>query len=204
MAGRRNPGPGWGSRSVRRTGEHHKRKPSRSTLHAGFPSQRGRRPVMTAARTDYSLCVGALPGADVLASLQARDRTLLGSVWEVSGAVGCVFLVAFGIDYSIFPHRPHLQEAAKLGTRCGTLLGLAVTGGIITAASIAFAGTSAALAGQKTVEVTDVGIAVALGVLLDALLVRTMLIPATLLALHQRAWWPTRRGGRRPKRGDGP
>ena len=89
-----------------------------------------------------------------------------------------------------------------LGTRCGTLRGLAVTGGIITAASIVLAGTSA-LARQKTVEVTEVGIAVALGILLDTLLVRTMLVPAALLALDERAKWPTRRGGRQPKWGDG-
>jgi RND superfamily putative drug exporter len=48
-----------------------------------------------------------------------------------------------------------------------------------------------------------VGIAVALGVLLDTLLVRTMLVPATLLALDERAWWPIRRAGRRPRWGDG-
>ena len=68
---------------------------------------------------------------------------------------------------------------------------------------IVLAGTFAVLARQKTVEVTDVGIAVALGVLLDTLLVRTMLVPATLLALDQRAWWPIRRAGRRPRWGDG-
>jgi putative drug exporter of the RND superfamily len=78
-----------------------------------------------------------------------------------------------------------------------------VTGGIITAASIVLAGTSAALARQETVEVTEVGMAVALGVLLDTLLVRTMLVPATLLALDERAWLPARRGGRRPTWGDG-
>lgn len=90
-----------------------------------------------------------------------------------------------------------------LCTRCGTLRGLAVTGGIITVASIVLAGPSAALARQKTVEVTEVGIAIALGVLLDTLLVWTMLVPAALLALDERAWWPTRRGGRQPKWGDG-
>ena len=90
-----------------------------------------------------------------------------------------------------------------LGTRCGTLRGLTLTGGIITAASIVLAGTSATLARQKTVEVTEVGIAIALGVLLDALLARTMLVPAALLALDEHAWWPTQRGGRQPKWGDG-
>jgi putative drug exporter of the RND superfamily len=90
-----------------------------------------------------------------------------------------------------------------LGTRCGTLRGFAVTGGVIAAACIVLAGTFAALARQKSVEVTEAGIAVALGVLPVTLLVRTMLIPATLLALAERAWWPAGRGGRRPRWGDG-
>ena len=68
---------------------------------------------------------------------------------------------------------------------------------------IVLARTFAVLARQKTVEVTAVGIAVALGVLLDTLLVRTMLVPATLLALDERAWRPIRRAGRRPRWGDG-
>jgi uncharacterized membrane protein YdfJ with MMPL/SSD domain len=90
--------------------------------------------------------------------------------------------VALGVDYGIVLSAGS-QEAAKLGTGGGTLRGLAVTGGVIAGASIVFAGTFAALARQKTVEVTGVGIAV---------------------ALAERAWWPTRRGGRRRKRGDGP
>jgi uncharacterized membrane protein YdfJ with MMPL/SSD domain len=68
---------------------------------------------------------------------------------------------------------------------------------------IVLAGTFAVLARQKTVEVTEAGIAVALGVLLDTVLVRTMLVPATLSALAERAWWPARRAGRRPRWGDG-
>lgn len=85
----------------------------------------------------------------------------------------------------------------------GTLRGPAVTGGVITAASIVLAGTFAALARQKTTEITAVGIAVALGVLPGTLFVRAMLVPATLLALDERSWWPTGRGCRRPKWGDG-
>jgi putative drug exporter of the RND superfamily len=113
-----------------------------------------------------------------------------------------IFLVALGVDYNIFLSARIREEAAKLGARRGTLRGLAVTGGVITAAGIVLAGTFAALAQQKTVDVTEVGIAVALGVLLDTLLVRTMLVPAALLALDDRAWWPSRRR-RGPKRCDG-
>jgi RND superfamily putative drug exporter len=68
---------------------------------------------------------------------------------------------------------------------------------------IVLARTFAVLARQKTVEVTAVGIAVALGVLLDTLLVRTILVPAALLALDERAWRPIQRAGRRPGWGDG-
>ena len=131
--------------------------------------------------------MNALPAADVLALLQAGDRTLFGRHGGTR----------------IFPQRPDPEEAAKLGTRGGTLRELAVTGGIITPDSTVLAGTFAALVRKKAVEVTEVGIAVVPGVLPGTLLVRTMLVPATLLAPDERAWWPARRGGRRPKRGDG-
>jgi putative drug exporter of the RND superfamily len=114
-----------------------------------------------------------------------------------------VFLVALGADYDIFRSVRIREEAAKLGTRGGTLRDLAVTGGIITAAGFVLAGTFAALARKKTVDVAEAGIAVAPGVLPGALLVRIMLVPATLVALAERAWWPARRGGRRPEWGDG-
>lgn len=159
--------------------------------------------------------MNALPAADVLALLQAGDRTLFGrhggmsaeSAAELVGKRSAhpleLMTSCTRSELGYFPQRPDPEEAAKLGTRGGTLRDLAVTGGIITAAGFVLAGTFAALAEQKTVEVTEVGIAVVPGVLPGTLLVRTMLVPATLLAPDERAWWPARRGGRRPKRGDG-
>jgi putative drug exporter of the RND superfamily len=108
-----------------------------------------------------------------------------------------IFLVALGVDYNIFLAARIREESRELGsTRQGTLHGLGVTGGVITAAGLVMAGTFADLARLPSVPVAEVGIAVALGVLLDTLLVRTVLVPATLLTLGDRAWWPTRRGAK--------
>jgi MMPL family len=84
------------------------------------------------------------------------------------------------------------KEARQVGIRHGTLRGLAVTGGVITAAGLVMAGTFGDLARLPYVPVTEVGIAVAVGVLLDTLFVRTVLVPASLLAIGQRVWWPAR------------
>ncbi len=102
-----------------------------------------------------------------------------------------IFLVALGVDYNIFLSARIREEARHEGIRQGTLRGLAVTGGVITAAGIVLAATFAALAQLPSVPVTEVGIAVALGVLLDTLLVRTVLVPASLLTVGERVWWPS-------------
>jgi len=101
-----------------------------------------------------------------------------------------IFLVALGVDYSIFMSARIREEAGHIGTRPGIVRGLGVTGGVITAAGIVMAGTFAALAQLPDVSVAEVGIAVALGVLIDTLLVRTVLVPASLLIVGEHAWWP--------------
>jgi RND superfamily putative drug exporter len=112
-----------------------------------------------------------------------------------------IFLVALGVDYNIFMSARIREEARQIGTRLGILRGLGVTGGVITAAGIVMAGTFAALAQLPDVSVAEVGIAVALGVLLDTLLVRTVLVPASLLIIGERVWWPSRLAG--PGHGQG-
>ncbi len=107
-----------------------------------------------------------------------------------------IFLVALGVDYNIFLSARIREEARHVGTQQGTLRGLGVTGGVITAAGIVLAGTFADLTRLPNVPVAEVGIAVALGVLLDTLLVRTVLVPAGLLAIGERVWWPSRAGRR--------
>jgi putative drug exporter of the RND superfamily len=103
-----------------------------------------------------------------------------------------IFLVALGVDYNIFMSARIREESRQLGLRGGTLRGLGVTGGVITAAGIVLAGTFAALTQIPEVDITEVGTAVALGVLLDTLIVRTVLVPASLLTIGERVWWPNR------------
>jgi len=104
-----------------------------------------------------------------------------------------VFLVALGVDYNIFLSARIKEESRQSGLRQGTLRGLAVTGGVITAAGIVLAGTFGDLARLPNAPVAEVGIAVALGVLLDTLLVRTVLVPAAFLSIGERVWWPARK-----------
>ena len=101
-----------------------------------------------------------------------------------------VFLVALGVDYNIFLMTRVREEADKLGHREGTLRGVAVTGGVITSAGVVLAATFAALAVLPIVFVVEVAFAVAFGVLLDTLLVRSLLVPALSVDIGRFIWWP--------------
>jgi putative drug exporter of the RND superfamily len=103
-----------------------------------------------------------------------------------------IFLVALGVDYNIFLSARIREESRQTGLRAGTLRGLGVTGGVITAAGVVLAATFLDLTRLHNAPVAEVGIAVALGVLLDTLLVRTVLVPAAFLSIGQRVWWPSR------------
>jgi RND superfamily putative drug exporter len=104
---------------------------------------------------------------------------------------GFIFLVALGVDYNIFLMARVREETAQFGTREGMLRGLAVTGGVITSAGIVLAGTFAVLAVLPLVSITQIGFLVAFGVLLDTLVVRSILVPALVLDLGDRTWWPS-------------
>jgi putative drug exporter of the RND superfamily len=127
-----------------------------------------------------------------LASLLWRHGLGYAGVESVIPIYIFIFLVALGVDYNIFLSARIREESRRLGLREGTVRGLGVTGGVITAAGIVLAGTFAALTQIPEVSITEVGTAVALGVLLDTLLVRTMLVPASFLAIGARVWWPAR------------
>ena len=101
-----------------------------------------------------------------------------------------VFLVALGIDYNIFLMTRVREEAQVHGTRTGTLKGLAVTGGVITSAGVVLAATFSALGVLPLVPFAELGFAVAFGVLLDTLIVRSLLVPALVHDIDDRVWWP--------------
>ena len=103
-----------------------------------------------------------------------------------------VFLVALGIDYNIFLMTRVREEAIKRDARHGAIVGLAATGGVITSAGFVLAGTFAVLATIPSTELTEIGFAVALGILLDTIVVRSVLVTALNLDLGRWMWWPSR------------
>ena len=111
-----------------------------------------------------------------------------------------VFLVALGIDYNIFLMTRVREEAQAVGTRQGALVGLAATGGVITSAGLVLAGTFAVLGTLPLVTFAEIGIAVALGVLLDTLIVRSVLVTAINLDVGRWMWWPSKLWSREPTR----
>jgi RND superfamily putative drug exporter len=103
-----------------------------------------------------------------------------------------VFLVALGIDYNIFLMTRVREEAARHGPRRGALTGLSATGGVITSAGAVLAGTFAALSTLPVTFLAEIGFAVAFGVLLDTIVVRSVLVTALNLDLGRWVWWPSR------------
>ncbi|MEV3969372.1 MMPL family transporter [Streptomyces sp. NPDC050698] len=103
-----------------------------------------------------------------------------------------VFLVALGIDYNIFLTTRIREEAARQGTRTGVITGLAATGAVITSAGLVLAGTFAALGTLPMVAFAEIGFTVALGVLIDTFIVRSVLVTSLFLDVGPRVWWPHR------------
>jgi putative drug exporter of the RND superfamily len=102
-----------------------------------------------------------------------------------------VFLVALGIDYNIFLMTRVREESAHHGPAQGAIKGLAATGGVITSAGLVLAATFAMLGTLPLVEFTEIGFAVALGVLLDTIIVRSVLVTALTLDIGRHIWWPS-------------
>jgi RND superfamily putative drug exporter len=103
-----------------------------------------------------------------------------------------VFLVALGIDYSIFLMTRVREESQEHGTRPGILVGLAVTGGVITSAGVVLAATFSALAVLPILFLVQIAFMVAFGVLLDTTVVRSLLVPSLAHDIGRKVWWPSK------------
>jgi RND superfamily putative drug exporter len=107
-----------------------------------------------------------------------------------------LFLVALGVDYNIFLTTRAKEEAEAAGTHEdqdtaeAIRVALAVTGGVITSAGILLASVFTVLGVLPLIVLTQIGVIVGFGVLLDTLLVRSVLVPALVALLGRRFWWP--------------
>lgn len=107
-----------------------------------------------------------------------------------------LFLVALGVDYNIFLVSRAREEASRLATssteptREGMIRALGATGGVITSAGVLLAAVFAVLGVLPLIALFQVGIIVGIGVLIDTLLVRTIIVPATAFIAGDKFWWP--------------
>ena len=104
-----------------------------------------------------------------------------------------LFLVALGVDYNIFLVTRAKEEAEKVGTRQGMIKALSATGGVITSAGILLAAVFAVLGVLPLVALAQIGVIVCIGVLLDTLLVRTVIVPALAFMTGKNFWWPLKK-----------
>ncbi|WP_405090582.1 MMPL family transporter [Micromonospora sp. NBC_01392] len=150
--------------------------------------------LMASVVLSYAAAMGA---AGLLLDALGHPRLFVGVPLQAF-----LFLVALGVDYTIFLMTRAREETASIGHRPGTLRALTVTGGVITSAGVVLAATFGALLVLPLVPSVQMGVIVAVGILLDTLLVRSLLIPALTLDLGVRVWWPgrlSRRTAERPE-----
>ncbi len=137
----------------------------------------------------------ATVGASYLASL-GLSQYLFTHLYKFPGLdvsvplISFLFLAALGVDYNIFLVTRAREETADHGTQEGMVRALAVTGGVITSAGILLASVFAVLGVLPLITLTQVGVIVGIGVLLDTLLVRTVLVPALTFVTGDHFWWP--------------
>ena len=142
----------------------------------------------------------------LVATVAGTFAASLGASWLLFGLLGFdrldagvpllafIFGVALGVDYNIFLVSRVAEESRGRGPREGMLRGLTATGGVITSAGILLAAVFAVLGVLPLVVLAQLGTVICVGVLLDTLLVRTVLVPAIAFLLGDRFWWPRKVG----------
>jgi putative drug exporter of the RND superfamily len=114
-----------------------------------------------------------------------------------------IFLLALGEDYNILVMTRIREEAQSSSLREAVARALARTGTTVTSAGLVLAGTFlvltiAAGGGSNGSQIQDIGLGLAMGVLMDTFLVRTLLVPSTVVLLGRWNWWPSRMSQSRP------
>jgi len=115
-----------------------------------------------------------------------------------------LFLIALGVDYTIFLVTRAREETAEHGTGEGMVRAVSATGGVITSAGIVLAAVFCVLGVLPLIVLTQVGLIVGLGILLDTFVVRTLVIPALFALIGPKIWWPSRTDDRAPQSPHGP
>lgn len=113
-----------------------------------------------------------------------------------------LFLVALGVDYTVFLVLRAREETAEHDTVDAMVIAVGLTGGVITSAGIVLASVFAVLGVLPLITLTQVGLIVGLGILLDTFLVRTVVVPAVFALVGDRIWWPAAIA-RRPQESSG-
>jgi putative drug exporter of the RND superfamily len=103
-----------------------------------------------------------------------------------------VFLMALGSDYNILVMTRIREEAEEHSLREAVTRAVGATGGTITSAGMILAGTFLVLTISGTGQIQQLGFGIAFGILMDTFLIRTLLIPSTVVLLRRWNWWPSR------------
>ncbi|GAA1529091.1 MMPL family transporter [Actinomadura kijaniata] len=117
-----------------------------------------------------------------------------------TGSIGArvplfLFVILFGLsmDYQVFV-LSRVREAVRSGvpTRTAVLDGLRASAGVVTSAAFVMVTVFASFVGLHIIEIKQIGFSLAVAVLLDAFVVRSLILPSLLLLLGERTWWPSR------------
>jgi RND superfamily putative drug exporter len=140
----------------------------------------------------------ALLGSVVLSYAATMGLSIL--VWQlwldipIEWTVGCVafvLLVAVGADYNLLLIK-RIHEEAPDGSRAGVARAVALTGGVITAAGVIFAGSMFAMMSGSVTTLVQLGFTVGVGLLMDTFVVRTLVVPAFAAMVGPKLWWPSK------------
>jgi len=149
----------------------------------------------------------------LLATVVASYFTAVGASWLLFQGIwgfpaldGIVFvqtflfLVALGIDYNMFLMTRVKEESEILvggkpvGIRTGMINALGATGGVITSAGVLLAAVFAVLGVLPLITLTQIGVIVCVGVLIDTLLIRSVVVPSLTFLVGEKMWWPRKSG----------